>query len=310
MMFEGVPFDVVEALADALDTALPPLASRLADAARAERLPLIAGFDAVVPLVKLYVNASDASVPIRRRLRERAELTAPAEVLDAPHIIGINARRDGPVGVKLYVQSRDEVELAALVAREIPFAGDLARSCVAERAGAGAVACWELSSADTARPRAFFVAAREGSDAAVTRVAEALPSFHAGAVRAALPFAPGAARFIGVSAHAPPIFTLYFRPRGASPIVTLEPVARFRAGADEVGVFLEPIEHAGRFYACTSRHAVSYRRREGAPARAIIDALMLWVTSRVRSAEASDEDPARTLTGPSGPPSPWHIVDD
>src|SRR5262249_56834695 len=61
--------------------------------------------------VKLYVNASDASRAARARLC--TELAPGAfDDHDAAAVIGMNARADGRIERKLYVQAADALELA------------------------------------------------------------------------------------------------------------------------------------------------------------------------------------------------------
>ena len=312
LMLEAIPFEAAIALSEFVGAPLPPLAHRLADLAAAERLPLIGGLDAAaaVPLVKLYVNASDASTQVRRRLCERAGIAANKGAPEAPHVIGVNARRDGQIELKLYEQGHDEIALAAPLGEP---ARHLAALAARDRASAGAVVSWDAKGGEAPRPRAFFIATPTGGNDRVARLLTRLPGWSAEAVASALPFAPGPARSIGVSLRETPAFTVYFKPRGsARPVASLEPAARFRAGASEVGVFLEPSRAADRAYLRTARHAISYRCREGAPPRLEVEALMQWVATRVRAAEASGLPPAQILseTGPSGPPSPWHVVLD
>lgn len=323
LMVEAIPLEAALALAAAAGVDLPPLALRLAELAGIEGLPLIGGFD-VSPgaaLVKLYLNASDAAAPVRRRLRERAGIASSAPALDAPHVIGVNARRDARIDLKLYRQDEDGMRLAAEIDDADPAlrralldrAHPLAERAAREQAAAGAVVSWDVTTDGAASPRAFFVAIRAGGDAVAARLAGSLPGWSAEAVAAELPFSPGPVRSIGVSLRGPLAHTVYFKPRGSTPLSAgLDPAARFRAGPSEVGIFLEPVGLAGRAYARTARYAISYRCREGSPPRPAVETLMLWVTSCVRAAEESGRLPAHLLTGAgsSGPPSPWHVVLD
>src|SRR5206468_3093697 len=128
----------------------------------------------------------------------------------------------------------------------------------ADCAGAGAVASWDRAPDGAFRPRAFFLAFRDDLPAAAAALLPSLPGWDAAAVAAALPFPAGPPRSLGVALDAPDTWTVYYKPAAdRTPVASLEPTARFRAGAVEVGLFLEPTERAERAYARTARHALS-----------------------------------------------------
>ncbi|APR79828.1 Hypothetical protein A7982_05175 [Minicystis rosea] len=321
VMLERVPFGVVVAVAEALQVALPPAVHRVAEIAAADGLPLIGGWDITTegPLVKIYLNASDASVTVRRALSERIGRVVPVPDIEAPHVIGLNVLRSGRLEVKAYQQDQDERRIAELAGShaatesQTQRAARLAERALALGACAGAVLCWERDASGAARPRAFFVATRGGADAAIEQCVADLPGWDGAAVAALLPFAPGPARSIGVALQGPEAWTVYFKPAGGDrPVASLEPLARFRAGDAEVGIFVAPNELVERAFARTGRHALSFRCRHGAPPRRDIEALMAWAARRVQAAEASGQPPARLLadTQHQRPPSPWHVVDD
>src|SRR5690349_7268951 len=94
-------------------------------------------------------------------------------------------------------------------------------------------------------------------------VLEVLPGYSRDAMLERMPFDPGAPRSAGLSLGSG-AWTVYAKPPlGRSTLYSLEPRARYRAGACEVGVFLEPITKGGRAYARTARYALSYRVFEG-----------------------------------------------
>ena len=306
MMIEQAAPAVVDAIADALDVALPPAAEEWLALARHEGLPLIAGWDrrggGAHRCVKLYVNASDAAEQVRARVCAAAGVALPSQH-EAPAVIGMNARADRAVELKLYVQARDAVALAA------PY-GSAARKLAAaardERADAGGVLSFDVE-ASAPRPRAFFVALREPSGAAPWRCVQALPGYDPALIETLLPFAPAAPRSVGVSLGGG-AWTLYCKPRGSGRAPeALEPVAVFHGHGVEVGVFIEPTEHAARAFRRTERHAVSVRLRAGSapPARAL-DELVDWFAACLRVAERSGEPVVGCLLAP---PLPWRLAD-
>src|SRR5262249_5625375 len=156
-----------------------------------------------------------------------------------PAVLGMNARADGTVALKLYVQARDAVVLAG------PH-GEAARQLAAvareEAADAGGVLSFDVEK-PVPRPRAFFVALREPPASAPWRCVRGLPGYDATLIESLLPFPPAAPRSVGVSLTTG-TWTLYCKPRGSGRAPEgLEPAAVFRSGGVEVGVFIEPAEH-------------------------------------------------------------------
>ncbi|WP_236516935.1 hypothetical protein [Sandaracinus amylolyticus] len=300
MMIEQADPALLAPIARALGVVVPEVASRWLELARAERVPLIVGWDlrggGPQRCLKLYVNASDASGDARARL---AAALAPGAPPDEPAaVIGLNARADGGVETKLYLQSADALELArGLGAR----ASALAAAARGEGADAGGVASFDLDGA-ALRARAFFVALRE-PQAGAWRCVRALPGYDERAIVSVLPFAPAPPRSMGVSLS-DGSWTLYCKPRGSSRAPeALEPAAVFRYEGVELGVYVEPSEHAARAIRRTERHAVSVRVRRGEPAARALDALVDWFTERLRAAE---RDGAREVD--ESPPPPWTRV--
>jgi hypothetical protein len=156
------------------------------------------------------------------------------------------------------------------------------------------------------RARAFFVALREPMGPTPWRCVSRLPGFDASAIRALLPFDPAAPRSAGVSLHDDG-WTLYFKPRSTMRAPeTLEPSAIYRIDGNEVGVFIEPTEHAARAFRRTARSAVSVRVREGAPTSGSLESLVDWFAARLDEAEKRGSG-ARVML--EDPPSPWGFVD-
>jgi hypothetical protein len=215
--------------------------------------------------------------------------------------MGMNARADGIVETKLYVQSADVIELANGLGER---ARDLAAAARDEGAEAGGVLSFDVV-AGALRPRAFFVALREPPDEAGWRCVRSLPGYDPRTIESLLPFAPAPPRSLGVALDGG-AWTLYCKPRdsGRAP-ETLEPAAIFRLGNVEVGVFVEPTERAARAFRRTERHAVSVRVREGTPAPRMIESLVDWFTARLRAAERDGAPLAKRL---ADPPAPWRLV--
>ena len=119
MMVERVPPRSVPGFFDALGVPFGERASAFVDAAARLELSTITGWDAsVTPIAKLYVNASDASEDVRRRLADAVGLSRGS----APHVVGLNVGRES-VEEKTYVQSRGkppelEGDLAARLDRK------------------------------------------------------------------------------------------------------------------------------------------------------------------------------------------------
>jgi hypothetical protein len=304
MMIERASPAVLEAIAAAIDVALPPATSRWIELAGEESVPIIVGWDlrggGSQRCVKLYVNGSDASRAARARLCGRLAPGAADLGEEPPAVIGMNARSDGIVETKLYVQSADAGARAqGLGAR----AEALASAAAAESADAGGIVSYDVA-ADGLRARAFFVALREPPDEAGWQCVRSLPGYDPRTIESLLPFAPAPPRSVGISLGADDRWTLYCKPRGSGRAPeALEPVAIFRLGHAEVGIFIEPTEHAVRAFRRTERHAVSVRVRQGEPAPRALESLVDWFAARLHIAERGSASLAW-----GDPPAPWRIV--
>jgi len=302
MMIEQSSDDLVAAIAAALGMQLPAAATRWIEAAAVEELPLIAGWDlrhgGGERTVKLYVNASDAS----RQKRARLCGALMPELHDggSPAVFGLNARADGNVETKVYVQSSDAVALAERLGAR---ASRLAADARVERADAGGVLSLDVGAGGRSSPRAFFIALRE-PPGELWACVRALPGFDADEIRAALPFAPAPPRSVGIALDRDE-WTLYCKPRdsGGAPH-SLEPTTVFREGDTEVGIFVEPSGTGARAFRRTERSAVSIRVRQGEPIPRHVESLVDWFTERLRAAEAANVQPRF-----ADPPPPWRAVD-
>jgi|SRR5579862_141225 len=302
MMIEQSSGDLVAAIAAALGMQLPTTAARWIESAAVEGLPLIAGWDlrhgGGERTVKLYVNASDASRQKRARLC--AALMPELHDGGAPAVFGLNARADGNVETKIYLQSSDAVALAERLGAR---ARRLAADARAERADAGGVLSLDVATGARTSPRAFFIALRE-PPRDLWACVRGLPGFDAEEIRAALPFTPASPRSVGIALDRDE-WTLYCKPRDSSGAPhSLEPTTVFRDGDTEVGVFVEPNGMAARAFRRTERSAVSIRVRQGEPIPHHIESLVDWFTERLRAAEAAEVQPCL-----ADPPPPWHAVD-
>jgi hypothetical protein len=302
IMIEQSPSELVAAIAAALTMELPPAATRWIESAAVEEVPLIAGWDlrrgGGERTVKLYVNASDASP--RKRARLCAALLPELHDGAAPAVFGMNARGDGAVETKIYLQSADAVPLAeGLGDRAIRLAAD-AR---AEGADAGGVLSLDVGAGGRTSPRAFFIALREPPGDLWGCVRD-LPGFDADEIEAALPFAPAPPRSVGIALDRDE-WTLYCKPRHSGRALhSLEPTTVFRDGDLEVGVFVEPNDAATRAFRRTKRSAVSIRVRQGKPIPHHIESLVDWFTERLHAAEAAGAEPHL-----ADPPPPWQAVE-
>lgn len=286
MMIERLAPELARSLLAPM-VAFPSIADSLLRIATAEGLRVIGGWDTSSrPLVKLYLNASDASLNVRARVR-RELVSSSDEGPEAPHVVGLNvSERD--VEVKLYEQR-------ATLWEDTPPA---LRDWAAAQATSGFVRSWRLSG-ERAVPKAWFVGLR-GEPAPSSSGA---PGPDLASIMEAAPFPPGALTSLGISPP-PARWTVYFKALGATaPSWSLDPIACFSDGHSEVGLYLEPMGHAKRAYAQTERWALSYRVREGAPAREEIHRLMAYY---LRQVEEHADDPVRHL---HSPPEPWHVID-
>ncbi|WP_157068602.1 hypothetical protein [Sandaracinus amylolyticus] len=292
MMIERASPAIVEAIWRTIALAPAPDVDALIRAARDARVPLIAGWDVAHEhaIAKLYVNASDAAPPVRAAIP--ASLGWPA--LDAlpapPHLVAINASARG-VERKAYVQS-------AHASSDHARARWLDALASSHGAHGGVVRSWDLAEG-TAHERAYFVAVRGGSRDRADALLAALPGFDDARSARALPFERGQCRSIGVDLRGDELrWTAYFKPAGAgTPLWSVEPFARFRAGDVHVAMFVAPHDHEERAYARTARHAISFRGERDAP-RELVRPLLEWAVAVMRD----EEDPQRAL---ASPPPPW-----
>jgi hypothetical protein len=157
------------------------------------------------------------------------------------------------------------------------------------------------------RSRAFFLAFRSDRAVEAEALLATLPGWSRDRVAAALPFPPGPPRSLGITLADPERWTVYYKPAGDdTPVASLEPAAVFRAGAVEVGLFLEPTDRAPRAFARTAHHALSLRLREGTSRPEDLERLMAWAARSVRAAELARLPPASLLRHP---PPPWQTAD-
>ncbi len=282
MMVEGLSPDVAHALLAALSPALGPCSEALLALARREGVPIIAGWDAAAGVVKVYLNATDASDRLRRRYAAALAGFGP----DAPHVIGVNLGTGGET-LKVYRQHPG-----------LPPSSPRALVAWAEgRRLAGGVEC--VARYETgARLRACFAALRSGEE----NLGRGLSGWDGNALSRLAPFEPGRVTTLGMDASGRR-WTVYFKPKGlteSSSPWRIDPDAVFRHPTGEVGIYLEPKETASRAYGTAGPYAVSYRPREGRVAGPEIDRLMTWVLRQLaEGASQRLEDP----------PGPWVRVD-
>jgi hypothetical protein len=303
MMIERAGVEILEAIAAALDMALPSVTSLWVERAGREGVPLIVGWDlrggGERRCLKVYVNASDAAHAVRERLC--AALLPEVQSSDLPAVLGMNVCADGRVETKVYIQAADAGQLASGLtgrARQVTAAAS------AEGAVAGGVLSFDVRGRGL-EPRAFFVALRDPIEGRPWRCVEDLPGYDAEAIGALLPFAPAPPRSVGVSLQ-DESWTVYCKPLDSSRAPeALEPTAIFRANSVEVGIFVEPSERAARAFCRTERHAISVRERQGTAEPQAIESLMRWFASCVRTAE---RDGVSVVARLGDPPSPWNMV--
>ncbi len=309
MMIERAPAELGRAIVRALG--VPSLApcERVIGAAEALKLPLIVGWDVASrsPLAKLYANASDAGEALRSELAQRlsclvspepsgtstpraAAAAAAAWALSPPHVVGLNLHQDGEQVIKLYHQQRARPELTVT----------LPSALTALTEASGWVVSHDLTAAGLVL-RAVFAATRHQSHGALEAACAALTGQPFSALAAHFPFPVDTLRQLGWS---PRGVTLYAKPAGAAhPVHALEPAAVFRAGAVEVGLFIEPSEHTPRAYLRTRAHALSFRARSTEESPALLAELGAWAAARVSEWEAR---PGRSGSADlSAPPAPW-----
>jgi hypothetical protein len=305
VMIEMAPPSLLEPLAAELAVSAGEAIDALRDAARSAGLPLILGWDgrSSGAVLKIYVNGSDASEPLRCRVRDRAGFEDATRLPAIPHIFALNVSTHG-VERKAYLQRSDAtssaVDFGAAATR-------LARAALDRDLCAGAVECWDLA-LPPAR-RAWFVALRDGRSAEVDEVLSGLDGWSSTEVAEKLPFERGHCRSVGVPAIAQPAgWTAYFKARThAAALWSLSPVASFGVAGDELCVYLAPARRAERAYARTDRWAVSFRTRQGRPTGPAAERLMKWVVRCIARADLRGVDPVAELADP--PPPPWVRVE-
>jgi hypothetical protein len=264
-------------------------------------VPLIAGWDLSRGggVAKVYLNASDAAESVRRGIAERLAWPGLDRLPAPPHVAGINASQR-ELERKAYLQERDAPPPAGRAGGAVasPPAGHEPSRWLADRAKehalhGGTVTSWDLGE-HGATARAFFVALRGEAGALLS----ALPGWDEAAVDRALPFARGQCRSIGVDlrTNANATWTAYFKPAHLGvPLWSIEPSVRYRSGDLRVAVFVAPADFAGRAYARTKDHAVSFR---GEIPRDLFDPLARWVLAEL---ERGGEAALRS------PPPPWAV---
>jgi hypothetical protein len=252
-------------------------------------------------VTKLYLNASDRSASERPRLRAQLGAGAPVE---APHVVGLNLRRDASPGVKLYRQDSDVARLASL--RGVGGAAWFGERTLAADAHASAALSRALDRVGKARPRDFFVAIGTGTGGSAEWMLCDVPVWDGGRARALRPIALWPVRSFGMSLADPVTHTMHFKPPGAPLPSRLEPAPHFRAAEVRVGILVETFA-APPVCARAARHAVSSWAREGEPDGKQLVVVMRWSRRRVEDAEWEGRPPDGALGGAS-PPPPWYAV--
>jgi flavin-dependent dehydrogenase len=303
MMIQRAPSQLAAELSVVLGIQQAKEMGRIGQIADAEGVLSIVGWDFSTShaIVKLYVNASDAAETVRTRLAGKLGLAAllPPN-MGPPHVFGFNFHATG-CETKAYWQSSGvETNVTRFGPQAVSLASQFGAVC------AGSVVSFDLTPGGF-EPRAFFVATRHSGGVHARALCGQLTGWSDGAVDAALPFMPGPLRSIGVSFRDPRSWTAYFRPRvnDGEQLVLLSPTVCLRNGQAEIGLFVEPVSEGGRAATRTSRHALSYRIREGAISGPAIDSVLQWATQRVEIAEREDAPLASLLTAP---PAPWMLV--
>lgn len=287
MMLERADAACARRIAEGLALPWTPLAEAVVASCRALELPLITGWDvgAPAPVYKLYANASDASVERRQELGRRLGLSGGPPA----HVVGLNVAREA-AQLKVYRQAeRLEAPGGAPVPVPEAFAAIDAVAWVASHDVRG-----------EAQPlRALFAAPAHDGAASAREALRALTGISWEALADRFPFAPGPLRQLGWSPSG--AVTVYAKRRGAAaPVHALSPVAVFRAGDVEVGLYVAPTADAPRAFVRTERHALTFRTRQGDPPGPAIEALGRWAAARVARAERRGERPSF-----AGPPPPW-----
>jgi hypothetical protein len=305
VMIERAPAELLAEVTQILGYRIPAAALGLLEAARASGLPLIIGWDARTsgPVwLKLYLNASDASEPLRNRWLSASTWPEVAGLADVAHLLALNFHAEA-IEKKAYVQYGDSVLSAVRFGQT---ATDLARGARELGLDAGAVACFRLEDGKAPRPRAWFVALRD-TEAASVFLAR-LPDWNASAVDGALPFARGQCRSVGIGLD--PEFdgawTAYFKAFGCEvPLYDLEPAATFRSGDFEVSIFVAPTAYVERAYFRSRHSALWYITPAAVPPHDVIEKLMDWTATRLVEIEEKSGRFAEEL---GAPPAPWTRV--
>ena len=292
MMLERAGADVARRVARELGIPWVEVATAVVDACEALRLPLIAGWDVggAAPKYKLYANASDASEAKCAALVGRLGLSS---TLLRPTLVGINVASGG-VEAKLYVQRTDLVELGLEV--EVP-------DVFARIEAAAWVASYDVCGDDVTL-RAVFAATVHGREESAEAALSSLAGVTWSALEQSFPFVPGPLRQLGWSPNGD--VTAYAKRRGrAAPVHALAPIAVFRCGAVEVGLYVTPTEGAPRAFVRTDEHALTFRSREGSPDSAALEALGAWAARQVAAGEGKG---AVEGTKFDTPPADWKLV--
>lgn len=293
MMLERAGADVARRIADGLALPWAPQAVAIVDACDVLRLPLIAGWDVggATPKYKLYANASDASGA------KGAELLRRCSVAPRPGaaIVGINVGHSG-VETKLYVQRPSLADLG--LALEVPAA-------FAAIEAAAWVASYDMGEG-RGTLRSVFAATMHDREASAEAALRTLRGVDWASLEGSFPFAPGPLRQLGWAQSGE--VTVYAKRRGrAVPVHALAPLAVFRRGDCEVGLYVTPGADTPRAFLRTAASALSFRTRSGAPEAAALEALGAWAQERVAGVEELAGAEAADLRVP---PGGWVRVED
>ncbi len=278
MMLERARAATGEAIAAGLGLPWTDEARALTACCASLGLPLIVGWDVsgAAPLYKLYANASDASAAQRETLHARLGIAG------APlrgQILGLNVGEAS--AIKLYVQRPTAAELPE---------GAPMPAALRDAVGAAWVASFDVAGAEVT-PRAIFVATLHDQERSVLEALEALSGRRWPELRPAFPFEPGPLRQLGWSTEGS--VTAYAKRRGAAaPVHALAPMAIFRRGEVEVGLYVTPSVDTPRAFLRTAAQALTFRTRQGTPEEASLEALGRWAAARLEAEEPLDAPPA------------------
>jgi len=292
MMLERAGADVARRVGRELGIPWVDGATAVVDACEALDLPLIAGWDVggAALKYKLYANASDASEAKCAALVGRLGLSSG---LPRPTLVGINVA-SGAVETKLYVQRSKLVELDLDV--EVP-------DVFAQIEAAAWVASYDVGGDDVTL-RAVFAATVHGREGTAEAALSSLVGVRWSALEDSFPFAPGPLRQIGWADNGD--VTVYAKRHGrAAPVFALAPLAVFRRGDVEVGLYVTPTDGAPRAFVRTDGHALTFRSRDGSPDAATLEALGAWAARQVAAGEGKG---AVEATKFDAPPAGWRLV--